>query len=37
MKANEIAFITMLEKNNKKLTLEEKLSDIQERKIQLLE
>ena len=28
MKANEIAFIMMLENNNKKLTLDEKLKDI---------
>jgi len=28
MKANEIAFIKMLENNNKKLTLDEKLTDI---------
>ena len=37
MKANEIAFITLLENQNKKLTLDQKLQDTRDRKLLIVE
>lgn len=36
-KANEIAFITMLENQNKKLTMDERLQEVRVRKLDIIE